>query len=73
MLCHINRYWEKTSSLGNLKNWLSDDPSVVSVDETNKDYHDGIITVLCGKLKCEFGVKTYRYAGYTERRAASYM
>ena len=72
MFCHINRYWEKTSSLENLRSWLPDDPFLISVDESSKDGDDGIITVLCGKLTCEFGVKTYRYAGYRERRAVAY-
>ena len=62
----IIRYWEKTSSLENLKNWLPNDDSVISVDLTSRYDGDGAITVLCGNLQCTFGVKTYRHVGYPE-------
>ena len=71
----VNRYWKETSSFDNLTNWLPDNDSVISVDETSKDGNDGTITVLCGNLRCTFGVKTYRYAGHGHRqqhKAASY-
>ena len=37
-------------------------------DHRDEDDRDGTITVLCGNLTCKFGVKTYRYAGYSEHQ-----
>ena len=69
---HVNRFWEKTSSYEQLKNWLSNNDSVIFYEQTvdegdyNEDDHDGTIDVLCGNVNCKFGIKTYRYVGYSE-------
>lgn len=59
MFYFINRFWEKISSSQKLKYWLGNKYSV-------RGDTDGTISVLCGNLQCTFGVKTYRYVGYTE-------
>ena len=73
--CRIDRYWKKTSSYEQIKNWLSKNDSMIIEDDTSEGEHlhdednrDGIITVLCGNLNCRFAVKTYHYAGYNKEQ-----
>ena len=80
MWCDADRYWKPSSSLEQLKNWLSDH-SVISVyqpdtgtDENEpeeSEYNHGAINVLCGDLMCKFGLKTFYYAGYKKPFAST--
>ena len=77
MLCDADRYWKPSSSLlEQLKNWLSDHSVISVIDDENEsdesEYHHGAITVLCGDLMCKFGLKTFCYAGYQQRKTYAF-
>ena len=70
MARHVNRYWKASPSLTKLQNWLLNDESVISVEES--DDAESVITVLCGNLKCKFGLKTFCYIGYRQPTPYAY-
>ena len=45
---------------------IVEEQTIEGDDHNEDDLRDGVINILCGNVNCKFGIKTYRYVGYTE-------